>query len=99
MKVKEIISTINNTTFFSINAAIKAAGLTSNDCVNDNFQGCTHKNFDMVTAIYKADDGYVAITGITNDKAKRGYDYYGIETFAEEYEAIPMVKYVPKYRR
>lgn len=99
MKVKNIISTINDTDFYSINAAIKAVDLHKNDCVVENYNFSKHKNFDITTNIYKCEDGFIAITGLINDKSKLGYEEYNITAFAEEYIEIPTVTYAPKYRR
>ena len=99
MKVKEVISEINNKDYYSINAAVKAAELSKANCVVENYNFSKHRNFDITTNIYKCNDGFVAITGLINDRSKIGYDEYNIPAFAEEYIEIPTVTYVPKYRR
>lgn len=99
MKVKEVISEINNKDYYSINAAVKAVELSKSNCVVENYNFSKHRNFDITTNIYKCDDGFVAITGLINDRSKIGYDEYNIPAFAEEYIEIPTVTYAPKYRR
>ena len=99
MKVREILNNINSTEYWSLNEAVKAVNLTRSDCVSQAYPTSSHQDFDMMTNIYRADDGFVAITGLINDKAKRGYQSYGITSFAEEYEEIQIINYRPKYRR
>lgn len=99
MKVKEVISEINNKDYYSINSAVKAVELSKANCVVENYNFSKHRNFDITTNIYKCDDGFVAITGLINDRSKIGYDEYNIPAFAEEYIEIPTVTYAPKYRR
>lgn len=99
MKVKEIISEINNNDFYSINSAAKAVELRKSDIVVENYNFSKHRNFDITTNIYRCDNGFVAITGLINDRSKVGYEEYNIPAFAEEYIEIPTVTYAPKYRR
>lgn len=98
MKAKEIVEKINNSSFYSLQTALNEADLSRKNCVKLNYNFSRHKNFDIVTNIYECEEGFVAITGLTNDRAKIGYKAYGIVAFAEEYMAVPSVMYVPKYR-
>lgn len=99
MKVKEVISIINDNDYFSLITAARAAQLHKDDIVVENFNLSKHRNFEIVTNIYKCEDGFVAITGLKNDRSKSGYEQYNITAWAEEYVEIPTVFYAPKYRR
>lgn len=99
MKVKEIISTISNTDYYSLTEAIRAVNLNKDNMVVENYNLSKHKYFDIVTNIYKCDDGFVAITGLKNNIKKKDYEEFNIPVFAEEYIEIPTITYAPKYRR
>lgn len=99
MKVKEIISAIGNTDYYSLIEAIRAVDLHKDDIVVENYNVSKHKYFDIVTNIYKCSDGFVAITGLKNNIKKKDYEEFNITSFAEEYIEIPTVTYAPKYRR
>lgn len=99
MKVKEIISTINNNDYYSLITASRAVQLHKENIVVENFNLSKHRNFEIATNIYKCEDGFVAITGLKNDRSKNGFDQYNITAWAEEYIEVPTVTYAPKYRR
>lgn len=98
MKVKNIISKINNQNFYSLNLAVKEVNLGKADCIAKNYNFSHHCNFDIATNIYKCEDGYVAITGLINDRNKIGYHTYNIPSFAEEYITVPKIVYIPKVK-
>lgn len=99
MKVKEVISAINNTDYYSLISAQRAAKLCKDDLVVENYNFSKHKNFDIATNIYKCEDGFVGISGLKNDRSKNGFDQYNIAAWVEEYVEIPTVTYAPKYRK
>lgn len=99
MKVKGVISVINNTDYYSLISAQRAAGLCKEDLIVENYNFSKHKNFDIATNIYKCEDGFVGISGLKNDHSKSGFDQYNITTWVEEYVEIPTVTYAPKYRK
>lgn len=99
MKVKEIISAISNTDYYSLIEAIRAIGLHKDDIIVENYNISKHKYFDLVTNIYRCEDGVVAISGLKNNIKKKDYKEFNITSWAEEYIEIPSVTYAPKYRR
>ena len=99
MKVKEVISLISNTDYYSLIEATRAVGLYKDDIVVENYNITKHKYFNIVTNIYQCEDGFVAITGLKNNIKKKDYEEFNIAAFAEEYIEIPTVMYAPKYRR
>ena len=98
MKVKSVISKINNQNFYSLNTAVKEANLSKSDCVVKNHNFSHHRNFDIATNIYRCEDGFVAITGLINDRNKTGYHTYNIPSFAEEYVTVATITYAPKVK-
>lgn len=97
MTIKEIIKTVNNANVFSLTDAVKCANLHKEDMVVNNANLSKHKYFDMVTNVYKCDDGYIGITGLTNNTKKKKYDVFGIKSFAEEYRVVAKGKKASSY--
>lgn len=95
MNVKEAIELIN----------------TSDNCYSlfnaeDLLKGCKFKNrqdyesnrwYIMATDIYEVDDGYIGVSGVSELKSEiMDYSDTDEQCFAEEYQVIQTITYVPK---
>ena len=97
MNVKEAIELINN----------------SDNCYSlwgaeDLLIGCKFKNrqdynshrwYIMATDIYEVEDGYIGVSGVSELKSEmRDYSDTGEHCFAEEYQVIQTITYLPKFK-
>lgn len=96
MNVKEAIELIN----------------TSDNCYSlldaeNLLKGCKFKNrqdyesnrwYILATDIYEVDNGYIGVSGVSELKSKMmDYSDTGEQCFAEEYQVIQTITYIPKF--
>lgn len=97
MNVKEAIELINH----------------SNNCYSlsdaeNLLKGCKFKNrqdyescrwYTLATDIYEVDNGYIGISGVSELKSEMmDYSDTGEHCFAEEYQVIQTITYLPKFK-
>lgn len=92
MKVKEFIEFINNGNFLALYVV---SDKTARNMVYSEMLNCYSETYKSYTDIYKCEDGFVGVTGIIPEDEYTPEDI-GISCQAEEYVAIPSIKYVPK---
>lgn len=96
MKVKEVIKALKDNKCYSMREAMKVSGLETAHMIA-GCQNCVeHRNFTQCTNVFKCDDGLVGVTGLTADHNHVGYEKIGFVSFAEEYEEVQVVRYLPK---
>lgn len=96
MNVKEAIELINHSdNCYSLSDA------------EDILKGCKFKNrqdyesnrwYILATDIYEVDDGYIGVSGVSELKSEMmDYSDAGEQCFAEEYQVIQTITYLPKF--
>lgn len=87
MKVQELIDRVNSATnCYSIYNAEDLIG-DEIECVASNLDIHEHRWFTISTSVYKLEDGYVGITGISSLKSElMGYSDCDFPCIAEEYK-------------
>ena len=97
MKVQELINLINNENCcYSIFDAEEFVEGEFN-CVAKNLNIDEHRWYTISTRVYKLEDGYVGITGVSSLRSE-GMCYSDCDTHckAEEYEEVQITSYKPK---
>lgn len=94
MKVQELIDKINSATnCYSIYDAEDIIG-DEIECVASNLEINEHRWFTISTSVYKLEDGYVGITGISSLKSEvMAYSDCDFPCIAEEYEEFTTISY------
>lgn len=96
MTVEQIISKINNKTYYSLDKAVKGIGLHKKDLVASNLNNRTIPSCSIRTDVYKCDNGFIGLRGLYGDKRKKGYVVYNTPTSVLEFQAVKKVTYIPK---
>ena len=97
MKVKEIIEKINNGDFTSVWEAEDEVLDNTVEKVASGLEKDSHRWFDVSTNIYKLEDGFIGITGVTELKSEYiVWSDCGYYTTACEYEEYTTISYRPK---
>lgn len=94
VKVQELIDKINSAT--NCYSIYDAEGLISDkvECVASNLDINEYRWFTISTSVYKLEDGYVGITGISSLKSElMGYSDCDFPCIAEEYEEFTTISY------
>ena len=96
MKVKEAIDKIENGKYYSIWQAEDEV-LSDYVSIVDNRDIDTHRWFALSTSVYKLEDGYVGVRGVSDIKSEYMSDIdCDVLTTACEYEEYPTISYRPK---
>ena len=95
MDVKEAIELINNSddcySLWGAEHLLKGCKFVSRQDYD------SHRWYTMATDIYKVDNGYIGVRGVSELKSEMmGYSDTDEHCFAEEYKAIQTITYVPK---
>lgn len=69
-----------------------------NDCKFINRQNYNiHRWYTMATDIYKVEDGYICVSGVSELKSEMmSFSDFGEHCVAKEYENVQTITYVPK---
>lgn len=98
MNVKEAIQKINNGEYYSLNDAedVIFEGNHAIEVASDlNID--EHRWFIISTSVYKLEDGFVGVTGVSSLKSEgMMYSDCDVKPYAEEYEEFTTVSYRPK---
>lgn len=94
MKVKEAVEKINNGKFPSLWESVEEV-LGNIKPVVEELNPDHHRWYTVSTSVYKLDDGFIGITGVTDLKGDMDYSDCSWETIAEEYEEFTTISYRP----
>ena len=95
MKVKELITLVNNNFFYSLHDLDEIENLPK--CVAEGLELDQHRWYSTAINVYKCEDGFVGIWGIYQSFYEyQDYKDIGIKCVALEYEEVPSVTYKPK---
>lgn len=97
MKVQELINLVNdnNDKLFSIYDAEDY--YVEDRCVAKNLNIDKHRWYTISTSVYKLEDGYVGITGVSSlNSEEMNYADCDVLCQAEEYEEVQITSYKPK---
>ena len=94
MKVQELIDKINSATnYYSIYDPEDIIG-DEIECVASNLEINEHRWFTISTSVYKLEDGYVGITGVSSLKSEiMDCSDCNFPCIAEEYEEFTTISY------
>lgn len=94
MKVKEAVEKINNGRFPSLWESVEEV-LGNIKPVVEELNPDRHRWYTVSTSVYKLDDGYIGITGVTDLRGYIDYRDCYCKTIAEEYEEFTTISYRP----
>lgn len=95
MKVKELITLVNNNFFYSLHDLVEIENFP--ECVDEGLELDQHRRYSTAVNVYKCEDGYVGIYGVyQNFSEQQDYKDIGIKCLAEEYIKVPYAPYVYK---
>lgn len=95
MKIKEAIEKINKGKFFSLWEAVEEV-LDDIEPIVKELDIDHHRWYTVSTSVYKLDDGFIGITGVTDLRGDMDFSDCSWETIAEEYEEFTTISYRPK---
>lgn len=99
MKVQEIIEKINNhDNLYTIYDAEKEIRKLQGDFkkVATGLNPDKHRCYGVSTSVYKVEDGYVGLTGVSELYFKTFNKGWDTHTIAKEYEEFTTISYRPK---
>lgn len=98
MKVQEAIKRIEEGGFYSVWEASEELGKDAK-LVASNLDADRHRWYTVSTDVYKLEDGYVGITGVSSLNSEgMTYSDCNVKTTAEEFEEFTTVSYRCKDR-
>ena len=97
MKVKEAIELINNSD--NCYSLWDAEDLLIGCKLKNRQNYDSHRWYIMATDIYEVEDGYIGVSGVSELKSEMmDYSDTGEHCFAEEYQVIQTITYLPKFK-
>lgn len=97
MKVKELIKIVNEgPEFYSLEQLDQIENLPK--CIKKNLDIETELHYTTCVNVYKCEDGYVGIFGVSEEFSDFNPEEFGILCEAMEYKKVVTTTYVHKFR-